>query len=60
MDTKMVKHKAICPDCKGNGFIYTSVLSYNEVKQCTTCKSQGEIYVKEPTIEELAKAARLQ
>jgi len=56
----MVRHKAICPDCKGNGFIYTSVPSYNEVKQCTTCKSQGEIYVKEPTIEELAKAARLQ
>ncbi len=60
MDIKTVKHKAICPDCKGNGFIYVNVPSYNEVKQCTTCKSQGEIYVKEPTIEELAKAARLQ
>ena len=57
---KMVRHKAICPDCKGNGFVYINVPSYNEVKQCTTCKSQGEIDVKEPTIEELEQAVKLQ
>jgi len=56
----MVRHKAICPDCKGNGFVYINVPSYNEVKQCTNCKSQGEIDVKEPTIEELEQAVKLQ
>jgi len=56
----MVKHKAICPDCKGNGFIRISVPSYDEVKQCQTCKSQGEIDVKEPTKEELEAAKTLQ
>ena len=56
----MAKHKAICPDCKGNGFIYVNVPSYDEVKQCVNCKSQGEIDVEEPKIEELIQAARLQ
>jgi DnaJ-class molecular chaperone len=35
-------HKTICSDCKGNGFIYINVPSYDEVKQCKTCNSQGE------------------
>ena len=42
------KHKAICPHCQGNGFIKVNVSSYNEVYQCSTCKSEGEIYVEEP------------
>ena len=35
-------HKTICSDCNGNGFIYINVPSYDEVKQCSTCNSQGE------------------
>lgn len=49
----MVKHRGICPHCRGNGFIRVSVSSYDEVRQCETCKSQGEVDVEEPTIEEL-------
>lgn len=56
----MEKHKAICPHCHGNGYIRVSVPSYSEVRQCETCKSQGEIDVEEPTIEELEKTSRLQ
>jgi len=60
VDTKMVKHRAICPQCKGNGFIYLSDSSWTEVKQCSTCNSEGEIDVQEPTIEELEQASKLQ
>lgn len=52
------KHKAICPHCHGNGFIKISVPSYNEVVQCKTCNSEGEIDVEEPTKEELEAAAK--
>ena len=56
---KVANHKYICPNCKGNG--YTKV--YDMIIQCDRCKSQGELPIKEPTIEELnemAKYARLQ
>ena len=43
----MEKVKMICEDCKGNGFIYINVPSYDEVKQCQTCNSQGEIEIYE-------------
>jgi len=56
----MVKHRAICSICKGNGFIYLSDSSWTEVKQCETCNSEGEIDVKEPTKEELEAAKTLQ
>jgi|TARA_B110000503_G_scaffold106327_1_gene158743 DnaJ-class molecular chaperone len=46
-------HKLICEECKGNGFIYTNVPSYSEVRQCKSCHSQGEIVVIEPSIEEM-------
>jgi len=52
------KHKAICPQCKGNGYIYLSDSSWTEVKQCETCNSEGEIDVEEPTIEECISAAQ--
>ena len=58
-----VKHKAICNHCKGNGYLRESNGSYTEVHQCPTCKSQGEIEMIEPTIEELnalATSTRLQ
>jgi DnaJ-class molecular chaperone len=48
-------NKIICEDCKGNGFIYINVPSYNEVKQCKTCNSQGEIFVKISSGEEMDK-----
>tara|TARA_R100001594_G_scaffold70765_1_gene105228 strand:- start:3718 stop:3861 length:144 start_codon:yes stop_codon:yes gene_type:complete len=37
--------KAICPDCNGNGFIYNQIYSEfeDDVSQCETCNSQGEI-----------------
>ena len=46
-------HKIICETCKGNGFIYINVSSYDEVKQCKECNSKGEIVIKEPSIEEM-------
>ena len=59
----MVKIKIICDHCKGNGFLKVNTDSYSEVHQCPTCKSQGEIELTEPTVEELnalATSARLQ
>ena len=56
-------HKAICDHCKGNGYLRESNGSYTEVHQCPTCKSQGEVEITEPSLEELnemAKFARLQ
>ena len=56
---KVANHKYICPECKGNG--YSRV--YNMIVQCDKCKSQGELPLEEPTLEELqamAASARLQ
>ena len=56
---KVANHKYICPECKGNG--YNKV--YDMIVQCEKCKSQGELDLKEPTLEELqsmAASARLQ
>lgn len=44
------ENKAICPHCKGNGFIYLSDETWTEVKQCSTCHSEGEINVEEKEI----------
>ena len=56
---KVANHKYICPACKGNG--YNKV--YDMIVQCDKCKSQGELDLEEPTLEqldELAAKARLQ
>ncbi len=56
---KVANHKYICPKCKGNG--YNKV--YDMIVQCDKCKSQGELDLEEPTLEqldELAAKARLQ
>ena len=56
---KVANHKYICPACKGNG--YNKV--YDMIIQCDKCKSQGELDLEEPTLEqldELAAKARLQ
>ena len=56
---KVANHKYICPECKGNG--YNKV--YDMIVQCDKCKSEGELRLEEPTLEELnamATSARLQ
>jgi ribosomal protein L37AE/L43A len=56
---KVANHKYICPECKGNG--YNKV--YDMIVQCDKCKSEGELRLEEPTIDELnamATSARLQ
>ena len=56
---KIANHKYICPECNGNG--YNKV--YDMIIQCDKCKSQGELRLEEPTLEELnsmAASARLQ
>ena len=57
------KHKAICPDCNGNGYKQFQIqengkLNENKksrehiVLQCDICDSEGEIYVDESKIVE--------
>ena len=50
----------ICPTCKGNGYIKVATEMGDTVHQCWDCESSGELTIEEPTIEELAKSARLQ
>ena len=50
---KVANHKYICPECKGNG--YNKV--YDMIIQCDKCKSQGELDLEEPTLEELQAMA---
>ena len=56
---KTASHKYICDKCSGNGYIKI----YDMVVQCAKCKSEGEVRLEEPTLEELdamAATARLQ
>ena len=56
---KTASHTYICDKCGGNGYIKI----YDMVVQCGKCKSQGEVTMEEPTLEELngmAATARLQ
>ena len=52
-------HSAICPKCKGNGYIryhqnviqfWNWGLGYSRVRDCETCNNQGEIVYEEPKI----------
>ena len=45
-------HAAICPDCKGNGYIKAAIEEGREhiIIQCERCDSEGEIYVDESEI----------
>ena len=47
-------HAAICPDCKGNGYIKAMIEEDREhvILQCETCDSEGEIYVDESEVVE--------
>ena len=62
-NSKKRKHKAICPDCNGNGYKQFQIQEngkLNEDKksrehvilQCDICNSEGEIYVDESEIVE--------
>ena len=64
---KIAKHACICPVCHGNGYIRVATgntssdfRDNSQVHQCWDCESSGELTIEEPTIEELAKSARLQ
>ena len=52
---KKVRHAAICPDCRGNGYIKAVLDEGREhvIIQCDTCDSEGEIYVDESEIVDL-------
>ena len=52
--SKKVRHAAICPDCRGNGYIKAMIEESREhvVLQCKTCDSEGEIYVDESEVVE--------
>ncbi len=45
-------HAAICPDCKGNGYIKAVIEEGREhiIIQCERCDSEGEIYVDESEV----------
>ena len=43
--------KETCPVCSGNGYILSGETFY----QCSYCESQGEIPVRETSVEELQK-----
>ena len=46
-------HKAICPTCKGNGFVKIMKEDKKEhVHQCWDCDSEGEFYVDESEVVE--------
>ena len=52
---KTRKHKVICEDCKGNGYIRIEKKSPSKdiFMQCQVCDSEGEVSVSEPTADEL-------
>ena len=63
-NSKKRRHKAICPDCNGNGYKQFQIQKdgkLNEDKksrehvilQCDICDSEGEIYVDESKVVEL-------
>ena len=62
-NSKKRKHKAICPDCNGNGYKQFQIQKDGKldedkksrehvILQCDICDSEGEIYVDESEIVE--------
>ena len=60
-NSKKPRHKAICPDCNGNGYKQFQIQENGKltedkksrehvVLQCDICDSEGEIYVDESEI----------
>ena len=62
-NSKKPRHKAICPDCNGNGYKQFQIQENGKlnadkksrehvVLQCDICDSEGEIYVDESEVVE--------
>ena len=50
----IMSYKAICNNCKGNGYIYvTDTKGTTEPKQCWECESEGEINWSQAQVDEL-------
>ena len=41
-------HIAICPTCKGNGYLRVGTEEGEAIHQCWDCDSEGEFYVHQP------------
>ena len=41
-------HIAICPTCKGNGYLKVGTEEGESIHQCWDCDSEGEFYVHQP------------
>jgi len=41
-------HIAICPTCKGNGYLKVGTEEGEVIHQCWDCDSEGEFYVHQP------------
>ena len=41
-------HIAICPTCKGNGYLKVGTEEGEAIHQCWDCDSEGEFYVHQP------------
>ena len=47
-------HKAICPTCKGNGYVKIMKEDLEpHIHQCWDCDSEGEFYVYEPQADDV-------
>jgi len=53
--------KAICPECKGNGYITVKFQKEKEPihKDCTYCNNQGEIVLDNKKIERYLNYSRM-
>ena len=50
----IMSYKAICNNCKGNGYTYvTDTKKQTEVKQCWMCESKGEINWSQAQVDDL-------
>ena len=58
-NSEKITHSAICPKCKGNGYIryhqnliqlWNWGFGYSRVRDCETSNNQGEIVYEEPKI----------
>jgi len=47
-------HKAVCPTCKGNGYVKIMKEDLEpHIHQCWDCDSEGEFYVYEPQADDI-------
>lgn len=53
--------KKICPQCKGNGYVYSfnPIIGKKIPTDCNYCYNQGEIKIKEETVQNLDDAGQI-